>query len=122
MLQSTLLKLKNILDSEKYSELQREKLYKLFSRYESGNWIYAGVVKRKTKMSIKEVYLLLDKMEREEIITSYFEISCSTCHKTLGDIHESINDIPSKIYCENCGDEVDALKNAYLIYQVNSDV
>lgn len=103
----------------KLNAIQQEKLLNILKLYKSGTWIYPGVLARKTKISIKETYKLLNELEEADIVSSYFEIICSKCSKTIGNVYKGINDIPEEVDCENCGDVISGLDNAFLIYKVN---
>lgn len=110
------------MEKKTLSAIQREKLIRLFKLYKPATWIYPGVLARKTKVSIKDIYLILDELEKLHIVTAYFEIICCECNRTIGNVYKSINDIPDKVYCENCGNEIDGINNTFLIYKVNQDV
>lgn len=94
-------------------------MFNLLKLYKSGTWIYPGVLARKIKISMKDIYIILNELERAGIITSYFEIICCECGKNIGNVYESINDIPKEVYCEKCDSEVSGIDNAFLIYKVD---
>jgi len=100
---------------------KQDKFINFFKLYSLGNWVYPGVLKRKTKIPIKEIYIILSELEVQGILKSYFEIICNECNKTEGEVYESIDDIPKDLLCEICGRPINSSKNTILIYKVTGD-
>lgn len=119
MLQDTLIVLEKILEKKTLNTIQREKLIKLFKSCRPATQIYPGVFARKAEVSVKDIYLILDELEKLHIVSAHFEIICCECNRTIGNDYRSISDIPDKVYCENCNNEMEGMNNAFLVYKVN---
>ena len=119
MLLSTLqsIELKKILiptlSEEKISELMG-----FLVHYKSEMWIYPGVLKRRFGLSTKVTYELMNKLSEQGLVKAYYELCCGHCHKSSGEVYETINQIPETFYCELCEDELGSLENAIIIYKV----
>jgi hypothetical protein len=109
------------LQSSKLNKDEQNSFYNVFKSYKVKEWVYPGVIKRLTDINISNIYFVLNGLEKEGVLKSYFEIFCE-CSKTIGEVYESISDIPLQVYCDNCGQEIDSDKHAFLIYRVNTNV
>ena len=56
----------------------------LLSHYKVGMWLYPGVVKRRLNLPIKEVYSVLNVLEHNGYIESYYELCCLAAKKLMG--------------------------------------
>ncbi len=122
MLLSTLQKIKKVLDSKfSLDETLKKDILNFFKRYKKGSYIYAGILKRKFQLSSKEVYELLEELENEKILKSYYELYCNKCSKTNGELYETFNQIPKTFICENCEEELIGIENAVILYKVIID-
>lgn len=101
---------------------QQQKFIDFINIFKKDRWIYPGAIKRKTSISIEKIYNILNEMQKHGLLQSYFEISCSKCSKSLGDVVESYNDIPNEIYCDHCHETINGHDFAVLIYKVIADV
>ena len=108
----------------KYSpitKIEQSKFLELFSHYKAGYWIYPGALHRKTHISIKNVYKLLDKAEKEEIVESYFVIVCEECNENISGMYRKLDDMPEEYVCDNCGNIGKIMDNTILIYRMLDD-
>lgn len=81
-------------------------------------WIYPAVFIRKYNLSVKQVYNFLEKLVDLNILKSYYELYCSNCHKSTGEVYEVFNQIPDTFECVNCDCELNGIENAIIIYKV----
>lgn len=117
MLQDSLLILETSLKKFNIDDEKRILVVGFFSHYKAGTWIYPGVIKRKFSIPIQDVYGILNELEINGVVESYFEVCCKRCKKTLGNVYQTFEEIPSTAECDCCG-VVNALQNAYIIYKV----
>ena len=71
-------------------------------------------------MSIKDVYVLLTKMEQIGLVESWYEMCCGHCQKMMGLVRR-FNELPETFECENCGSNMSTLENTIKIYKVLYD-
>lgn len=102
----------------KLSDLDMQKVLDFISNYRTGLWLYPGVFKRKTRISMVQIYEILKCLEEENIIESYYELYCSSCQKSSGIVVKAFNEIPETFECEMCHEELSGIENAVLIYKV----
>lgn len=121
MLPTTSLKLETLLKRSRLSNEEVEKIVQVFGHYSIGKWVYPGAIHRVTQIPIEKVYEVLNIMEGEGMVKSYFEVICSECKKATSTIYHSIDEIPDEYLCDNCGNEGIASENAVLIYRVVKD-
>ena len=100
------------------TEAQITSLYRILTKYDLGNLIFPGVVKKGIHTNIKIVYIILGILEKHGLIEKNYEYYCHVCGKFYGDIYETIGDIPEEVYCESCETELVFEKNAVIIYRV----
>ena len=98
------------------SELNQ--LLNLLAAYKSGMWLYPGVIKRKIGLSTQTTYTILHELEKLSVVKAYYELYCSNCQKSNGNVIETINCMPETFYCELCHKELPSMENAILIYKV----
>lgn len=119
MLSDILLSIKRQLtDLHEFNPNQIEEICKLIGQYRVGKWLYPGVIKRKCGISIKQTYMVLDILERNNIIKPYYELYCSNCQKATGLIFERLGDMPQEFECEMCLESLVSIDNAILVYKV----
>lgn len=122
MLSNTLLKIKKILDDKfDLEEPLKKNILSFLKNYNKGSYIYAGVLKRKFQLSSKIIYTFLEELKKEKILKSYYELYCSKCSKTNGELYETFNQIPETFICENCEVELNGIENAVILYKVIVD-
>ncbi len=97
---------------------QYEKLIRLFSGYDTGMWLYPGVIKRKIGLSTEKTYEILRLMEKAQLIEGFYELGCGNCQHSTGIIYKTFNQLPECFQCELCHKELPAIENAVLIYKV----
>lgn len=95
-----------------------KRLINLLGNYRTGMWLYPGVLKRKLGLSMVEVYDILQVLEQDGFLESYYELYCSECQKTSGIVLKTFNEIPDTFECEMCHEEKRAIENAVQIYKV----
>lgn len=124
MLKTTLTILEPLLKEILKNDELVDNAKKYLAIYKSGYWIYPGLLKHKLKVSIKSIYLILNKMEEMGLIRHYYEVICPHCTKSIGEYYPDLDSIPEYVECDNCGNGIKilAVKSAYMIYQVNEDV
>lgn len=116
-----LLKLERVLNNFQINKEECERFKEVFKHYKKNKWIYPGALYRVTKIKIDIIYNILNQLEQEKILDSYFEVYCAECKKTIGLVYKTIDDIPEEYYCDNCGDSRIAIDYAILIYKVIAD-
>lgn len=101
--------------SEEFSDV-----LEFFKHYKSGMWLYPGILKRKYKFDLPEVYAFLTELEKQGVLQSYYELYCSCCQKSIGRV-QLFSELPDTFSCDLCHNELPALENAILIYKVVRD-
>ncbi len=120
MLSNTLSIIEMVLKNEVKCKNKIPKIMEFFNHYKKGDWVYPGVLKRHFSLELMSVYSILQELEKQGVLKSYYELYCSQCHKSMG-IVEVFNKLPDTFMCEICGDELPALQNTILIYKVICD-
>ena len=85
-----------------------------------GTILYPIVIKRKFKIDIRNTYIILNELVKNDLLTIAYEIYCSECDKSQNDIYDSLNEIPENIYCEHCGKDIDIMKDAIVVFKVKN--
>lgn len=93
-------------------------LVQLLQNYRVNMWLYPGVIKRKLNMSIPDIYEVLQILQEEGYLESYYELYCSHCQKSNGTVIRYFSELPDTFECEVCHAELPALENTVLIYKV----
>jgi len=87
--------------------------------YRSGQWIYPGAMHRSLKISINDVYEILELCAEGGLAERYLDIYCPFCQRFTGFIYKTIMDIPEELNCPYCDNEIqDPSKHAVIIYWV----
>ncbi len=82
-------------------------------------WIYPGVVKRLTGITIEDVYKALIAAEKIEIVDSYLEIYCPSCGRTTGNVFRSLSEVQGEtIVCINCEADVSCFDHHIVIFKL----
>lgn len=94
------------------------------SKFKKNYWIYPGLVKQKTDLSIKTVYEIMSLLEDKGVLTHYYDIICPSCSRSIGEVYSTLDSIPEYLECDHCGNVEGflAINSAYLIYRVNDNV
>ena len=85
-----------------------------------GTLLYPIVIKRKFKIDIRNTYIILNELVKNDLLTIAYKIYCSECDKFQNDIYDSLNEIPENIYCEHCGKHIDIMKDAIVVFKVKN--
>ena len=83
-----------------------------------GTLLYPIVIKRKFRIDIKNTYIILNELVKNDLLTIAYEIYCSECDKFKNDIYDSLNEIPENISCEYCGKDIDIMKDVIVVFKV----
>ena len=105
-------------NSVSLTNAQVDEMEHFFRRYETGNIIFPGVIKRKLSIGLKKAYQFLDILEKYNIVEKNYEYYCHDCGKFCDDIYETIGDIPEEMYCEYCNRALNFEQNAVVVYKV----
>ena len=107
--------LEKILKNRINGELQD--LIDFLKIYKKGSFIYPSVLKRKFNYSDKEVYNILSILEKEKVITMFYEVICDNCNKSI-QLVQYYKDLEDYYYCEDCENNLNALYSAKIVYKV----
>lgn len=107
--------LEKILKNKIKGELQD--LIDFLKIYKKGSFIYPSALKRKFNYSDKEVYNILSILEKEKVITMFYEVICDNCNKSI-QLVQSYKDLEEAYYCEDCENNFNALYSAKIVYKV----
>lgn len=81
--------------------------------------IYPSVLQRELKIDIRIIYEVLETCVQTGTVDQYMEIYCPACCHFTGQRFKHIEDVPEKVSCPNCKEEVMYhLKHAVVIYRV----
>ena len=105
--------IKTKLDDSKFNTF-----FELLSAYDTGKWLYPGVLKRKVGLTTELTYEILSSIEKEGFLKGYYELYCGNCQKSTGIVVETLNELPETFTCELCHAEMPAIENAVLVYKV----
>ena len=86
-----------------------------------GTLLYPRVIKRKFRIDMKNTYIILNELVKNDLLTIAYEIYCSECDKFQNDIYDSLNEIPKNISCEYCGKDIDTMKDAIVVFKVKNN-
>ncbi|MBM6820685.1 hypothetical protein [Clostridium saudiense] len=86
-----------------------------------GTLLYPRVIKRKFRIDMKNTYIILNELVKNDLLTIAYEIYCSECDKFQNDIYDSLNEIPKNICCEYCGKDIDIMKDAIVVFKVKNN-
>ena len=86
-----------------------------------GTILYPIVIKRKFKIDIRNTYIILNELVKNDLLTIAYEIYCSECDKFQNDIYDSLYEIPENISCEYCGKDIDIMKDAIVVFKVKNN-
>lgn len=104
---------------EKKSNIDCDAAIAFLGLYRSGQWIYPGAMHRSLKISIENVYEVLELCVEEGLIEQYMEIYCPFCQRFTGYFYKTIMEIPEDVFCPHCDNEIQVpIKHAIIIYRV----
>lgn len=99
------------------SEYQRKKCRTFFSIQKTGDFIYAGHLKSKLCINIKEAYLILEELKRMGYLKTIYEVYCS-CGHSKGIFLESITDFDTDWCCDWCNRNLNPMEDIIVLYKV----
>ena len=112
------LKVAPLLKGKKYNYLSV--LDFLEKYYNSSDWIYPVAISKKTKVSIRDVYEILEECVGCDIIKRYFNIYCPHCCRFTNETYDNYIAIPNEIFCPQCDNEITkCFEKTVVIYRVN---
>lgn len=102
---------------------QRDKLLSIFGKLDPKKncWIYPGLIKRILMIPINEVYAILSRIEEAGIVRSYLELHCPNCNRSLGEVYETLAEVPEDFSCANCENDFEPNNSLVVIYRVVSE-
>ena len=121
MLSNTLSSIEIVL--QKQLQIDKDKTSKIcefFKHYTKNMWIYPGTLKRKFSLDMQSVYILLDELSRQGILSRYFQLYCNYCQKPIG-LVKNFNELPDTFTCEQCDRELLSIEHSIVIYKVVRD-
>ena len=86
-----------------------------------GTILYPIVIKRKFKIDIRNTYIILNELVKNDLLTIAYEIYCSECDKFQNDIYDSLNEIPENISCKYCSKDINIMKDAIVVFKVKNN-
>ena len=96
-------------------------LIDFLKRYKKNMYIYPNVLQRKFSLSTLKLYEILNNLEKQGILQSFYELYCSNCQKSMGTIRK-FDKLPHFFECENCHhNELLTFENFFLIYKIIRD-
>ena len=109
----------NILD-KKLDNKKSDRFIKLLSIYDGKRYkyLYPGTIVSKVGISMKDCYLILEEIEKLNIIEKAFEVYCPRCKHSTNLFSSSIKELPYEMICDNCFHEFDTLDGAIVLYKV----
>lgn len=94
-------------------------LLNTIEQHRSEDLIYPGELHNETGMSLKDIYMVLEKLVDSGFMESCLEIYCPSCGKRTGNIYKTIFEIPENVKCSNCDVKISMpLQYAIVIYKV----
>lgn len=94
-----------------------EKVKEFILNYQPRKIVYPGVIKRRFKLDLQEVYLLMENLAEKGIVIPAVETFCPNCMKSTGKVFTSICDIPAYDECQYCGMEIETpLESNIVVY------
>lgn len=104
---------------EKKSNIDCEAVIEFLGHYKSKDWIYPDAMHRNLKISIKDIYEILEMCVEIGLIEQYLQIYCSRCQRFTGQYYKTIFEIPLEVNCIHCDEEItNPLEHAIIIYKV----
>lgn len=109
--------LEKILINKIDDKINLKELANFLSLFKRGQFIYPSTIKRKFKIPDKEIYNILNILEKEKILKMYYEVFCGHCSKSLK-LYEYYSQLEETTYCEDCEEKKETLSNVKIIYKV----
>lgn len=109
--------LEKILINKIDKKIDLNELVHFLLMFKNGQYIYPSIIKRKFKISDKEVYNILNLLEEKKYLKMYYEVCCGFCSKSLN-IYEYYSQLEKFTYCDDCEEYNTTLNNVKIIYKV----
>lgn len=104
---------------EKKFNVDCDVIISFLSNYNYNDWIYPDAMHRKLKLSIQDIYDILEICAKENLLTKYLQIYCPKCQRFTGNCYKTILEVPELINCIHCDEEINnALRHSIIIYKV----
>lgn len=75
--------LEKILINKLENEVNLNDIVDFLLTFKKGQFIYPSTIKRKFKMTDKNIYNILNLLEKENYLKMYYEVICGFCSKEL---------------------------------------
>ena len=118
MLQNILVIIEMTLRKKMDDTVKINKILNFLKHYKKGMYLYPGVLIRKFGIDINTAFFILNDLEKQRILKSSYELH--HCGQVMGYV-EVFNKLPETFECNICDEEVPALDNSSLIYEVIKD-
>ena len=86
--------------------------------YQTGTWLYPGVIARKVPLTVEKTYAVTDLLTQYGYIKAYYELYCSNCQRATGEIYETLTEMPAEFECELCHATMTSMQNSILVFKV----
>ena len=89
--------------------------------YTSGKFVYPSAIHRELKLSIQDVYSIMELCAEQGLLEQYLQIYCPRCQRFVGsdNIYKTALEIPEIVNCVHCDEEINnPLQHAVVIYKV----
>ena len=99
------LKSKAILEEKKF-DIDLDKLINFLGKYHQQEWIYASDIIENFNLDKKAIYEILKICSDNGIVKPYIKVLCPKCNKVSKQCYSVIADIPKKIKCSHCDNNI----------------
>ena len=86
------------------------------SKLSPGELLYPLDISGKFDIDISVVYQYLEKLTRENILTSVLKIFCPKCDHRDNEIYNAYWSLPKQYTCPSCVAKLDPLVDSFLVY------
>ena len=117
MLSSTLEKIGVVIENNVSDQKLRQEMVEFMSHYKSGHIIYPAVLVQKFRCTLQESYQILNALEHEGLLESFYIYFCPHCARDIGTARV-FNELPNYVVCDNCETEFSALEFSRLAFKV----
>ncbi len=110
--------LRHLLEEKKF-DIDIDSFSEFMSKYSIGDWVYPSALHRKLRITITEVYKVLEYIADVGYIEQYLLVHCPYCQKFTGAVYQTYMDIPDYLSCVNCDSEIEhPQRHAIIVYKV----
>lgn len=95
----------------------KDDVISLLKLFKKNDFIYPSLIKRKIKISNKNIYDILRVLEKNKVIKAYYEYFCYHCNTSYNTLFELYSSLPDKVICNNCESEL-ILDNIKVVFKV----